>query len=659
MSKGNEVTKGSESVLPAGGPQCDATAEREGASLGAFLCWAVVFADIGTSVYYTPGILFGQVGVHAAIFVSLTLGVFVLLTLKYREVAVRYPEGGGVVTVASQAIHPLAGLLGGMFILVDYFLTAAISALSGLIYLSVVAPSLKPVILPVTVVALVALALLNLVGISASAEATAVFASLAAVSQLVVVVAVAVHVGPGHLLATIPRAFSGPRLTPVTVLTGYAGAFLAFSGLESIAQLAPAMRQPRRRVAHLAMGAVVATIALTSPLLTLWSTTLLPAGRNDPNQFISLLGGLSAGQWLQTEVAVTAAVLLVFASNTALIGSYHVFLALSRMRFLPAFLERRNRLRHTPHWAIVAAIGIPIVVLLGARGNVGVLGDLYAFGLLGAFSMTCISLDIVRWHERHHDGQVEQRDRGREENERGQSKRDRARQLYMPTRTTFVVGVFTTACVALAWTTNLIAKPLATLFGGGVTLLGLGIAFATYSVRQRRGLPMVFPLLHRRGQPVFFLSRARKARSAAVLAVLPRQSSQAAALVAAAGDAAHGRAIVFLHHGKNVSSRGIPQLFEVVDPYWDDRAAQEALGDIERLAHDQHLDRRYIYLPATREPDAMTQLWAALRPEETLVVADDADLIANIPTSRTYRSGGGSGPVIVHATNEEKRERGS
>ena len=33
-----------------------------GQKLGPFLCWAVVFADIGTSVYYTPGILYGQVG---------------------------------------------------------------------------------------------------------------------------------------------------------------------------------------------------------------------------------------------------------------------------------------------------------------------------------------------------------------------------------------------------------------------------------------------------------------------------------------------------------------------------------------------------------------------------------------------------------------------
>src|SRR5690349_18240375 len=83
-------------------------------SLGAFLCWAVVFADIGTSVYYTPGILYGQVGVHAALFVGMTTLVFVLLSVKYAEVTVRYPEGGGVVTVGTRALHPFVGLVGGM-----------------------------------------------------------------------------------------------------------------------------------------------------------------------------------------------------------------------------------------------------------------------------------------------------------------------------------------------------------------------------------------------------------------------------------------------------------------------------------------------------------------------------------------------------------------
>src|SRR6266581_7161667 len=114
--------------------------------LGPILCWAVVFADIGTSVYYVPGILYNTNGIGslAGFFVFLTMSVFVLLTLKYSEVTHRFPQGGGVVTVASQAINHWVGALGGMFILVDYFLTAALSCLSGIFYLSVIAPAIGP-----------------------------------------------------------------------------------------------------------------------------------------------------------------------------------------------------------------------------------------------------------------------------------------------------------------------------------------------------------------------------------------------------------------------------------------------------------------------------------------------------------------------------------
>src|SRR5229473_1939797 len=140
--------------------------------IGPFLVWAVVFADIGTSVYYTPGILYGRFGTRAALFVTMTLVVFVLLAIKYADVAVRYPEGGGVVTVSTRAFHPFVGLVGGMFILVDYFLTAALSALSGVIYLSVVFKSLGAIVVLGTVAALLVLALLNVVGVKASAEAS-------------------------------------------------------------------------------------------------------------------------------------------------------------------------------------------------------------------------------------------------------------------------------------------------------------------------------------------------------------------------------------------------------------------------------------------------------------------------------------------------------
>jgi hypothetical protein len=36
------------------------------------LAWAVVFCDIGTSVYYVPGILYGNVGDNTPFFVLLT-----------------------------------------------------------------------------------------------------------------------------------------------------------------------------------------------------------------------------------------------------------------------------------------------------------------------------------------------------------------------------------------------------------------------------------------------------------------------------------------------------------------------------------------------------------------------------------------------------------
>ncbi len=262
------------------------------------------------------------------------------------------------------------------------------------------APSLQPLAITIaaTVIALTGFGVLNLLGIRESARVTVVFAVVAALGQLLVVVAVAVHLGPagiGHSIAVLGR---GPHLGPLNLITGYAAAFLAFSGLESIAQLAPAMREPRRTVSGRAMAIVVGSMLVTSPLLTLWSTTLLEP-HSDPNQYISLLGGYAAGRVLASFVAPTGALLLVFASNTAIIGSYHVFVALSRMGFLPRTVEAVNRWRKTPHVAIGLAVGFPVAIVVAAGGSTTILGDLYAFGLLGAFTLTCVGLDIVRWHD--------------------------------------------------------------------------------------------------------------------------------------------------------------------------------------------------------------------------------------------------------------------
>src|SRR5947209_12433077 len=167
------------------------------------------------------------------------MSVFVLLTLTYAEVTQRFPQGGGVVTVAALAINRWVGALGGMFILVDYFLTAAISCLSGMIYLSVVIPPLAPIALEVTILVLILLGVLNWVGISESAKVSLVGAVVAFLSDIAILITVFTHISLPAFFALIPDMFSNHTLTPISILIGFAGSFLALQCLDSISLPSP------------------------------------------------------------------------------------------------------------------------------------------------------------------------------------------------------------------------------------------------------------------------------------------------------------------------------------------------------------------------------------------------------------------------------------
>ncbi len=629
----------SETASPETSKSKSGAGEHEHGRLGFFLCWAVVFADIGTSVYYVPGILYGQVGKLAGFFVFLTMAAFVLLTLKYSEVTYRYPEGGGVVTVAAKAMHPWMGALGGMFILVDYFLTAAISSLSGLIYFSVVLPHIGPVVLPITLVILALLGLLNWWGVSESATVSAVGAVIAFVSDIAILIVVFASVPLHELFDLIPQMFAGQHLTGFALLAGFAGSFLAFSGLESISQLSPVMKTPRKRTGRLALLLVVLTIGITSPLLTLLSTTLIDASKSDPNQFISLLGGQYGGAILGGLVAISASALLIFASNTAIIGCYHVFLALSRMRFFPKFVEKRGAWRGTPHFSIALATGIPILVLIFAQlassilhtDTLGVLGDLYAFGLLGAFSLTCIGLDVVRTRERRERHQAARQHRGESTPAESYKVRSRLANLINPitpiSTIMYVLGLITTGLVLLAWATNLYNKVLATAFGGSVTLVGLGIAYLTQRSQMQRGLRMVFPL-----------REVHAAIKNSILAVLPskpeeqRAVAQAACAAARHGESGREDVVVFFYRGRIVPASR-PQLMEVYDPYLLDEDAKLAFAEAEMACREAGLSKK-LYVYQTDAPNVVLDLWQTLQPRDTVLADEDSELAHELAPDR-------------------------
>lgn len=586
-----------------------------GANLGPLLCWSIVFADIGTSIYYVPGIVSSQgYNKRTAIFVAMTAIAFILLALKYAEVTWRNPEGGGVVTISSRALHPLVGLVGGLFIIVDYYLTAGLSAFSGVSYLAVVFPvAAWGNALPGTLIALTGLAVLNVLGIRESATVSFIAAVLAAGGQLLVVVLVAIALGPAGIVHSFQLAGQPPPpLTPLVLVFGFGAAFLAFSGLESVAQIAPAMRTPRRQTAYRTMWLVIGAMIVTSPILSLWQTVLV-ANPNDPannSQLLSLLAGQYSGRFVADYVAVTGAVLLMFATNTAIIGGYHVFLALTRMGFLPRVMELHNAWRRTPHVAILAAVVPPVIIVwvasTSSAGTAIFLGNLYAFGLLGSIILTNISLDVIRRREL---------------------------RLTKSTWSRFVfgAGVFTTALPLVAWLVNLVAKPDATVFGGALTGVGLVIGLTTYR-RARSVRPAVFPVPYRPEVAAESIALQFQAQPADVLVILPRDQNSADAVINEGLSVAAGKSVVFLYRGQSPPGRA--ELWEVSDPYLKDYTAQDAFTRAEVRARKTVRSRRYVYVPGSLPRDAIGRVWTEVRPHETVVIQGEQDVLPHVAIDR-------------------------
>jgi amino acid transporter len=415
------------------------------------LAWAVVYADIGTSIYYVPGLLFGELGGRtpspAAAFILVTGLAVILLALKYVDVSARYPDGGGVVSVASDAFNPTVGCVGGILICISYFLTGAISAVSGFQYLAGLIPVLDAWLVPSASAALIFLGVLNYIGIRESAMLTALLAVGSFVTNVVVLAVVAVQLDREQWSLVLAQFGAAKALPPWPFLVGFGASWLAYSGLESISQIAPALRPPRERTALKAMILVMAGILLTSPLATALATAVLDASRVNPERFLFELGAAFGPGALQLAIVVTAGTLLMGAANTAIIGCYHVFLALVRLGYMPQKLAARSLRFNTPHLAIAVSVAVPVAIIVLSGARLGVLGHMYTFGLLGAFTLTSIGLDKVKWQER-------------------------ARTPM------FYLGLITTVLVVGAWAINLVHQRIATVLGGAVSIVGFVLAFA-------------------------------------------------------------------------------------------------------------------------------------------------------------------------------------
>jgi len=173
------------------------------------------------------------------------------------------------------------------------------------------------------------------------------------------------------------------------------------------------------------------------------------------------------------------------------------------------------------------------------------------------------------------------------------------------------------------------------MFGGGLTVVGLIVAFLTYRYTRRRR-PAVFPLSYRPGQPLVSLHRARQLEPAQVLVILPRDPEAAEAVVRAAALKAECRPVAFLYRGEAEPERS-NGFMEIADPYLKDYDAQDAFARAESLARKAIPDRRYIYVSGNLPREAIGAVWREIFPAETLLIEGDQDVLPPLALERVRR----------------------
>ena len=185
----------------------------------------------------------------------------------------------------------------------------------------------------------------------------------------------------------------------------------------------------------------------------------------------------------------------------------------------------------------------------------------------------------------------------------------------------FWLGVLTTALVMIAWSTNLVAKPLATAFGGTVAIIGMLIAYGNYMLHKRRGRVPVM------------ITGVEGRLPGSVLAVLTSGNGHNDAVIRSAISHADGHPVVFLYLSeKKPQTQRPPSMFEVVDPYLDDAQAKEYFGKAESVAQKAKVPRRYVY--QQQEPEAVAYLWQTVHPHDTVVAAEKASDLVDVNPDR-------------------------
>ena len=374
--------------------------------------FSIAYGEIASSIYFALGIIaLHALGLTPAVLL-VTGGLFIIVSLSYVEGTAAIRETGGAATFVRIAFNDLWGFVTGWALFLDYLIVIALSALYVPHYAA--AAMFTTVNKPWDVVAgcgvIVAIAAFRLLRNRRLFRFAVVIALVDLATQLLLVIlGVALLFSPhalnqGTSLGTNPSWHAIAFALPL--------AMLAYTGLETVANLSEEVRRPGRDLPRSVFSAIGLVVVLYAAIAAV-GVSAFPA--NPGTQLGSTwakapLMGIVArlrdhlpdaiGAPLQVFVGLSGALILLTAAATSVAGFGRLAYSLGEHGQLPRVFGRLSRRSIIAPQSIIAAAAISIALLVATTAlthPVFFLAGLYSFGVLLAFTAAQIAVVKLRF----------------------------------------------------------------------------------------------------------------------------------------------------------------------------------------------------------------------------------------------------------------------
>ncbi|MFT3917479.1 MAG: APC family permease [Anaeromyxobacteraceae bacterium] len=359
----------------------------ESITVGVVMAWIAMGGDLLGSCVYGPDVLTRTSGGNRSVLVVAGLATVVtlgVLAYAYTRMVAHFPHGGGGYTAAKHVVSEKLALVSGVALVFDAGFNVAVSVVACVeAAAAMLPPAWSAARLPLALGLVAVLAFLNLRGVKESV-AVLVPIVIAFVGSHALVLGLAIAERAGALPEVIGRvpadlgALAGEQGSwgaLGTVLRAYALGGAIYTGLESVSNGVPLLREPKVRSARRTMALVagIPALIITVILAAFVLYGVAPEGDRPMNaillQHVSAI--LPEGPWRTLAVSVplaAEAALLLMAAQTGFVDGPRILGALATDRFLPKRLTRLNgRLAPAPGILVVAAIALAAVGVTGGR----------------------------------------------------------------------------------------------------------------------------------------------------------------------------------------------------------------------------------------------------------------------------------------------------